>query len=946
MKHLCMVAALAIPLFAQSNATDASVSGYVSDAQKATLPNASVTLRNKATNQQLETTTNEGGYYRFPLVRIGEYELTVKAPSMADYRQDGIRLSVGQQARIDVSLAVSSVSETVTVTADASIVESGAATGQGEVLGERAVRELPITSRNVYNFHLLGPGVKGLPSSGFGTTQFLFGGHNRSTWTVDGLDNTQRRFNRQIRLVISTPESVEEMQVLSGGYSAEFGRASGGVINVISRSGSNDLHGSGMWLYRPNDLTARPPLAATRPQQTWWMVSGNLSGALIKNRLFYFINNEYNPLTRPEPVTINADAARAIGLSQQDLANSPFGETFHTPSAKLNFQLNAKNSGFVRYNRFTNDQPGAGGGLTAISRSLSFEDRMNGGAAQLATVISPSVLNELRFGINRRSEIRDTYVEGDPNGFHVNITGVANFGVNPLAANESIETSSQIIDNVSWTRGRHTFKFGADYQITDFKLRAALGRTYTFGGLTANTARPAVSPLNQYLFTTQRLIDPSTNRPYSYTTLSQDLGQRDIGLRFNYLNFFAQDEWRVAPSLTLTLGVRYEATLFPTLDEQAPNPLSRKINNDLNNFAPRFGFSWAPGNRKTVVRGGYGLFYDSTGLDLVVNAAQQNGRRVLAYTIPGTDATAPPFGQILSSAPSAFQIAPDINVFPENFQIMYGHNANLQIEREVFKDLAVNVQYSYWGHRFAPYARDTNLSAPASFLADGRPVFRGSAGRPDTRFRRVLLIDSGSTSNYNALDLTIRKRFQSGLQFSTTWSWSHALSDSNMQGGAVTDPTNRRLDYGNSNGDVRHNVAFQGLYAPELKTPALRWMNGLQFSTVTFYNSGFPVNVVAGPDLNNDLTTNDRLPGRGRNSVFGPDYFQVDFRLARNITFRERYQVQLIAESENLLNRLNANCSIEGCTGAVVNRDGAADLLRITSARAGRYLQFGFRFKF
>ena len=235
--------------------------------------------------------------------------------------------------------------------ADAGLVTVGDV-AQGEVLNKRAVRILPITSRNVYNFHLLGPGVKGIPSTCFGTTQFTFGGHKRSTWTVDGLDNSQRRTSRQIRLVISTPESVQEMQVPAGAYSA-----AGGISNVISRSGANQMHGSGMGLSRPNAASARSPLAVRRADQTWWMVAGNLSGSLKKDKLFFFLNDEFNPLKIPQPVTILPAVAQALGLPASEVADSPFGETFHTPSAKLSFNLNAKNSGFLRYNRFTNDQP-------------------------------------------------------------------------------------------------------------------------------------------------------------------------------------------------------------------------------------------------------------------------------------------------------------------------------------------------------------------------------------------------------------------------------------------------------------------------------------------------------------------------------------------------------------------------------------------------------------
>lgn len=429
--------------FAQSNASDAAMEGYVQDASGARMSNAQVAARNVGTNVETLAVSDGQGFFRFPLLKVGAYELRVSATGFSEFKQTGILLSVGKLARIDVTLKVGATTESMTVSADASIVEQGVV-AQGEVTNERAVRSLPITSRNVYNFHLLGPGVKGIPSTGFGTTQFTFGGANRSAWTVDGLDNTARINSRQIRLVISTPEAVQEMQVLSGAYSAEFGRAAGGVINVVSRSGTNDLHGGSMGLYRPLETTARSALAVARTQQTWYMMSGNLGGALKKDKLWFFINDEFNPLRTPSPVTILPAAAAALRLPASDLVDSPFGETFHTPTAKLNFRLSEKNSGFLRYNRFTNDQPGGGGGLTTISRSTTFEDRMNGGAAQLATVLKPNLLNEFRFGFNRRGQQRLTYVPGEPNGAQININGVANFGVNPLAGSGGIEASAYL----------------------------------------------------------------------------------------------------------------------------------------------------------------------------------------------------------------------------------------------------------------------------------------------------------------------------------------------------------------------------------------------------------------------------------------------------------------------------------------------------------------------
>ena len=224
----------------------------------------------------------------------------------------------------------------------------------------------------------------------------------------------------------------------------------------------------------------------------------------------------------------------------------------------MNFRASDRNSGFVRYNRFTNDQPGAGGGLTTPSRSVSFKDRMNGIGAQLATTIGSGLLNELRFGFNRRSELRKPYGEGGANGAHVNITGVANFGVNPLAGSDGVESSLQFIDNLTWTRGRQSLKAGVDYQTTGYTVTSALARVFTFSGLPAAAGRPAVTPLDQYRNTVAGAIDPATGRPFAYTQLQQELGDPTLALRFHYVNVFLQDEIRLRPDVTLSAGVRYE----------------------------------------------------------------------------------------------------------------------------------------------------------------------------------------------------------------------------------------------------------------------------------------------------------------------------------------------------------------------------------------------------
>jgi hypothetical protein len=269
------------------------------------------------------------------------------------------------------------------------------------------------------------------------------------------------------------------------------------------------------------------------------------------------------------------------------------------------------------------------------------------------------------------------------------------------------------------------------------------------------------------------------------------------------------------------------------------------------------------------------------------------------------------------------------------------------VERAITSALSLNLQYQWMSTRQGLYSLDSNLPAPAGVLDDGRPRFLTSAVRPDPRFRQIALIQNGGNTNYNALDVTVRQRFSRGLQMSATYSYSNALGDSQQGGAFPTDPTNRRRDYGPMLANVRHNLVFQNLYAPTFQGPALKWLNGTEIANILFANSGYPVDINSGADLNGDLNLNDRPLFVGRNAVVGPRFFQWDIRLTRRINLTDRYQIELIAESENFTNRFNPSCTPEGaCNGAVVRLATAPDFGRITGVRANRVFQFGTRFKF
>jgi hypothetical protein len=933
--------------FGQANAVDAAVNGYVLDPSKSSISGSHLTLINVGTGVSQETTTDSNGYYRFPLVHVGTYRLEATASGFQKTTQEGIILSVGQEARIDVALAVGNASETVQVDAGASLMDTGTST-IGAVLDQHEIENLPIASRNLFNYLLLSPGVIGIPTSTFSTTQFTFGGTERSQWNLDGLDNTQHGSNRQIRLIIVTPEAVAQTQTLSSGYSAEFGRAAGGQINVVLKSGTNEFHGSALGQWRPLDLQAIPTLSKAQPDRSWWDVAFTLGGPIIKDKLFFFGQFENNPYTLPQAITITPANAAALGLAPDQIGTAPFGETYRTIVGKADFNLNAKNSGYVRFARFTNQQPNNASGLSIVDRGSHYTDHQNGGGLQLATVISDHLLNEVRFGIIQRDTGNFPLVNGSPYGNSlINISSVANIGFSPLTTTTTTERSTSVLDNITWTRGRHTAKFGGEFDHELFANLSGTAPTFSFSGLAANAAHPTgVSSLNQFLNTVGGKVDPATGKPYTYSFLTTYGGDPSIRIAFNFLNFFAQDEVRLSQNLSLNVGVRYEAILFPTFDAQAPYPLSRSIPNDYSDFAPRVGLTWSP-LKKTVVHAAYGMYYDVPGLGTFYNAAQVNGRRLLNYQVAGGDAGAPVFPNVPDLSGSTSPVKTNITAFNPDFHNAYQHQANLQVQQDLGHNYQLTVGYQFASLRHGLYYTDTNLTPSGATLADGRPVFMGTATRPNPNFGAINLLRSGANTNFNGAFMSLQKRLSRGFEFTINYMYSHALADNIGEGGSISDPTNLRRDYGNADNDTRHNLVLQGIYQTSFSAHSLRWANGFEFSSMTFLNSGYPINPIDGTDLNHDGVTNDRRPFVGRNSLRGSGLSQEDAQIKRYFNIGERFHVAAFAQAENLLNTNNLNCNTTtGCTGSVINAMNASNFLTQTSARTSRNTQFGLSLKF
>jgi outer membrane receptor protein involved in Fe transport len=899
--------------YAQSGLANGSIRGVVLDPSSSAVSGASVAARGVNTGFERRAVTNADGRFELPLLPLGVYEVTITAKGFAVYRQTRVSVELDKASDLNVGLVLEGTQQTVTVEADASILTTNSVSITGG-LNQKAFENAPVTSRNSFNLALFAPGLNGRRDDEFGNPSFAFGGMQRRAFLVDGLESTQR--GGPGRLGIFSPEQIEQIKVVHSAMSAEYGRTTGGIISLVTRGGSNDWHGSALTLLRRPGFIARPSLAANKAFAQWATYAGTLSGPIKKDKVFFFASGEYEPLDAPRAITISQANATALNLPATELGNAPFGQRFQTYLGRVDFNINERNTVFIRYNNFyTPSKFNTSGGLTARSAGNNFTDRMDTLGSQWTRILGDRAVNELRIGGIQREFTRPP-VNGAV-GPVIAITGVATLGSNDSANQYYKEQQWTFVDNLSYRWNRHELKAGADISTIEVVQIDRLALNFQFANL------------QQYLNTVNRVNNPATNRPFNFTQLTQDFGDNSASHRTGSYNFFLQDDYRVNQKLTLNLGVRYEYLGYP----------GQTLNNDGNNIAPRFGFAWQP-NQKTVVRGGYGLFHDTLNLRNLSAALRQNGTRVQRYVINGTDAAAPQFPNPFANPPGAqFSVRPSITQFAADYKSMYSHQANVQVEREVLRDLSLTVGLQYYGGRKMPVLIDNNLSRPTSFLADGRPVFV-QAQRPDARFNQVLQFQSIANSTYYGGFVAANKRFSGSFQLSASYTlgWAFNANDSVGDNGSnVMDSSNPRRDYGFSSSDQRHRFVFAAVWQWK------GWMVSPNFTAT----SDFPVNVVAGSDLNGDSVNNDRPLFRGRNDIRGYGFKELNLRLSKQVPlWKERLKLELIAEAENLLNSTNPACGAGGCTGAVVNRFGAPDFLRVTSATNSRQIQLGGRLRF
>ncbi len=948
---LAVLVASALPVFGQSQAINGTIEGTIVDASGAVLPGVTVNITNTDTGTARSVVTNERGVYRAPLLPLGTYAVAAELSGFKKFEQKGITLTAGQTAVINISLTVGEMSEVVSVTANTPVVDLGKI-DQGRTLNEREIKELPLTSRNPYNFALLQPGVVGFETQEFGVPRLTANGALlRVNYQIDGNDNTEKD-RAGLRQMPMSEVMIREVKVVTTGYAPEFGQTMGLVYNAITPSGTNTFKGQGSYRFQRKPMVSLPffTTAKVKPPTEVNIYTLDSGGPIVKDRTFYFagFENTRRDFSGGRVITIRPENAARLGLNEPGYMPAVGNTKFAI--GKVDHQVSQANRFTVRYiffdNFITNN---IGGGLSSVQQGTDFKDRQHSTAAQLVSTIAASLLNEARVQYATRTQSRAPGAEAGT-GPAITISGIANFG-GPVAGTADAgfgftEGIFQVLDNFTYLRGDHSYKLGVSGQFVHDSRTQTQVQLYTF------------SSIDNYV------LARSGANPKAYSTFAQFFGEPSYKYKTRNYAFFVQDDWRLTSAFKLLYGVRYDVYSPPDGLADAPVASSRSFPTDRNNWQPRAGFVWTLGaNNRAVLRGNTGLMYDQPINAIYEQALVNNGTTSRGnVTFSPTTAGAPSFPNVvtagtLTPSNTAWTVDPD-------FQIARMWQNNLQYEHQLGKTYSASVGFSYSRGRNLPVVSNINLINPIGALPDGRPIFStavSAATRLDPRFNALFATQAIGESTYKALMLQLARRFSNGIQ----WDFAYTLGKSednapipgtlSVQGdaGGRSDPTSLGRDKGPNILDQRHTFVGSIVARPEVSVsnPALHAiLNNNQFGIAIQLASGIPVNLRSNRELNSDAIGSDRPNGVGRNSLNLPARKNVDFRYTRGIALRGSARLEVIGELKNIFNTVQWS----GAT-SVVQTDAqgnpltalpTGDQLIATGGYEQRQFQLGFKFVF
>ena len=942
-------------LMAQVDANKGRIVGTVYDPNQAVIPGATVRLKNLDTSAERALTTDQEGRYQAVLLDPGTYELRASSSGFAESTVSGVVLNVGTALTVDVTLQLQATVTTVEV--GEALVNVTTATSSA-VVNSTAVTNLPINGRRFQDFALLTPTVLIEPQR----QQLSFAGQRgiNSNVMVDGADYNQPFFGgirggERSNFAFTVPQSaIQEFQVVPTGYTAEYGRSTGGVLNAITKSGSNDYHGDAFYLLRHKEFGAATPFkdpngpGNIRGAETQHQFGGSVGGPIKRDKLFFFAAGEAQKASFPRLVDMpRLDSAdRNAGPEAYDYYSS-LQESFRTSNdaqaftGRLDYAFTGGHRLTLRYNNSGSkgqDADSVGSALdTTTTRSLQAngdeEDYTHLGNVQFTTLFGPTLINDLRFGASHEERPRSS------NSFTPGVSSsIGDFGARSFRPTVQDDFRWQVADSLSFVAGAHTLKVGFDYnrvtaaQIFGFNQFGF----FSFGTSDTNTLLDLMS-----------VGGKTANRfDSAQVTYRRQIGNLTASMGMHQVAGFIQDNWRVTPQLTLDLGFRWEGQFNPTPEannaalvdpvQNTAFPAGRLdptvIPDATRQLMPRFGLAYRPFQTNFVIRGQVGIFYASTPLllfagpvnnyrdppgDLSIQLPVRGSTVYKDFLKVGIDLNQTPLDQlpvltieqvqeIAGSGVDPYRGAAPIAV-ANDFENPRSWQWGLGFEQEVVRDLIVGANFNYVNTVHLERNVDLNMPLPVLVPSDlsERPVFglrSGAQVRPIPTLNSVQQRSSSARSMYRGVSFSARYR-RSRIQFAGFYTYSNSVSDDDNErdagGQGYVNLYDLPQELGPSRLDIRHQFTGNAV-------ATLPW--GLETAGIVRVSSGAPFDAYGGSDLNGDFVNNDRpfaAPGVPfeRNSYRNRGYRTVDFRVLKNFPLKgERTRLQLSFEFFNLFN--------------------------------------------
>jgi Carboxypeptidase regulatory-like domain len=965
---VCLIILLLASALAFGQAITASLQGRVADTSGAVVPSATVTVTNTETGFSRTATSDDGGQYKLASLPVGNYKITAQASSFQSQTRV-LTLAVGDLATLDFSLAPGTVEQDVTVTSEAPLVEP-TRTSTDSVIEQQKIENLPVNGRQFIDFALLAPGVTvGDTTSGSTdviiepVTKLSFAGQNihYNFIAVDGADNTSTASG--VQKTTPSTDAVREFRVINNTYSVQAGRAVGGIVNIITKSGTNDVHGSIYEYFRNDAMDAKSELAApglNKLQQNQFGFT--IGGPIRKGKTFYFGNYEgqrrnenpfYNSIILANLTQINQFKAN-FGLPTEQL-NVNRKSDYDNFLVKLDHSFNDKNYAFVRYffndGRLTNVSPlNDGFDLPSGFKDNNLRDQSIVGS--VSSNLTTHLVNEARFQYGHRTFDFPT-VTTQP---HLEVLNTFTAGVNRGNPDFYQESRNEIVDNVTWEHGKNTISFGGDFShvntLESFPLFypfeadfACLFATQCPFSLEAGAPSVLFFERFQSPTFTEPTFDPSVLQGQRIPSAIRNQAQGEIG--HNYGGLYIQHAWHPTGDFSLNYGLRYQFETFP----------SNVLDNPSKQFDPRAGFSYHVGTKyNIVIRGGAGIFHGTIPMPLL--ACQEPSCGGTTGTFPGRpnenalDATTrlfafasgpniTPFaltsmlaGTYVDAAPLSFcpggTIAgcgffgdAVIARFDKNHAAPYGIQMSFGITLQPTDDSVVDISVLrskgvHLGSFFNvnqpdPSAQVTVHNSQGQsglkntyFAAPGIPGSRSAGPGFPTLYAVYFEAASRWNSAWNGLLVDYNKRMSHHFSGGISYTWSKGIDDGPNPSFVLIpqDSANLKAERAISSDSVGQRFVLNATI--DGPTHMNAFLNNFHVSTIVSLQSPNYFTKFAGSDVNGDIFgNNDRVGIEPRNTFKGDSYQSIDLRLARTFKATEKLSVETTAEAFNLFNTVN-----------------------------------------